>query len=120
MDPDSGKQVFARLPELAHQIRDRLDSTSVRIHDDYVSSRPSAGLVRFAGYYVGYVVAQRLGQRLSLPELARLRDPQLRQTIDSVLHIIETEPPRTAGLDDPTRRRHETLRAPPHPLDARR
>jgi hypothetical protein len=90
MDPDSGKQAFARLPELAHQIRGRLDSTSVRIHNDYVSSRPNAGLVRFGGYYVGYVIAQRLGQHLSLPELARLRDPQLRQTIDSVLRVIES------------------------------
>jgi hypothetical protein len=94
MYADSGKQAFAQLPELAHQIRDRLDSTSVRIHNDYVSGRPGAGLVRFGGYYVGYVIAQRLGHHLSLPELARLRDPQLRQAIDSLLRVIETEPPR--------------------------
>ncbi|MHB8721132.1 MAG: DUF2268 domain-containing putative Zn-dependent protease [Steroidobacteraceae bacterium] len=46
------------------------------------------GLPSRSGYYVGYVVAQRIAQRHSLNDLAHLRGPSLRREIGVVLQQL--------------------------------
>lgn len=76
----------AELPKLARAVRGLLDSTS---EDDYkryfLGMDEQAETPARSGYYVGFKVAQLLGQRHSLRELARMPVSQLRPEIEAAL-----------------------------------
>lgn len=76
----------AMVPALARDIRRLLDSTSP---DDYkrffLGSSEQAETPARSGYYVGFLVAQKLGQRHSLQELAHTPVSKLRPEIEAAL-----------------------------------
>jgi hypothetical protein len=87
---DMPSRAQAMLPQLAHELRTKLDSTS---RDDYarffLGKSNSTELPSRSGYYVGYVVAQRIGNGHSLPDLAKMKGPELRHQIDQALQQLE-------------------------------
>ncbi|MEP6622570.1 MAG: hypothetical protein ABJE47_24825 [bacterium] len=87
-----------RLREISADIRQHLDSTSRAIREEYLSGAPQRkNAVPRSGYYVGLLVARRLAEHHTLPELTRLRFADMRMTMDSVLHEFEQGNYPTAG-----------------------
>jgi hypothetical protein len=85
------ERVKPRLSELARDLRTHLDSTSAgtfRLYMTAMSRGPELPPAR-AGYYIGMLVAERLGQTRSLAQLARLGGSQLRSLIEKELRNLE-------------------------------
>jgi hypothetical protein len=84
--------VLARphLPKLARRLLDHADSTNPNDFLDLFSASqaPSAFPAR-SGYYVGYLVAEKLGRSKSLIDLVHLRGPDLKVAVLNVLAELE-------------------------------
>ena len=87
--PGLAERAQAMLPALAGELLAQSDSLD---RDEYAAffysrnHRPE--LPPRSGYYVGYRVAQILGQGRTLPELARLRGPALKQEVRAALATL--------------------------------
>lgn len=93
---DMPERTRAALPRLAGELRARLDSKSPEDYRNFFLGNPQReDLPARSGYYVGYLVARELGRTRSLPELARLHGPALRDAIEGVLRQLESTPPAT-------------------------
>jgi uncharacterized protein YjaZ len=80
------------LPRLARELRENLDSTSSQTYARYFFGRDEQNDVPpRSGYYVGYLVAQRIGNGKSLQALATMRGPPLRAAIEQALREIEEQ-----------------------------
>lgn len=90
---DMPPRAQAILPQLAHELRTKLDSTS---QDDYarffLGKSNATELPSRSGYYVGYRVAQKIGNGHSLPDLAKMKGPELRHQIEQALRQLEAPP----------------------------
>lgn len=85
------ERVKPHLAEFSRDLRSQLDSTSAptfRLYFTGMVRGPELPPAR-SGYYIGMLVAERLGQTRSLPELARLGGPQLRSLIEEELRKLE-------------------------------
>jgi uncharacterized protein YjaZ len=81
---------------LAGDLLQHLDEVNPDVYTTYFTygreDVARRGLPWRSGYYVGYVVAQRVGQRHSLEGLAHLRGPSLRRDIGVVLQRLSERP----------------------------
>jgi hypothetical protein len=78
------------LPNLARRLLDHADSTSPNDYADLFSvEQTPSGIPARSGYYVGYVVAEKLATTRSLVELAHLRGPELKVAVLSVLAKLQ-------------------------------
>ncbi len=93
---DMPEQARATLPQLARELRTRLDSKSPEDYKTFfLGHSQRKDIPARSGYYVGYLVARELGRTRSLPELARLQGRPLRDAIDGVLRQLESAAPAT-------------------------
>jgi predicted metal-dependent hydrolase len=80
-----------QMPQLARELRENLDSTSMDTFMNFLSGSPKRkDIPARCGYYIGMLVARELNRKHSLRELARLRDQQLRKEIESALIKLES------------------------------
>jgi hypothetical protein len=78
------------LPSLARRLLDHADSTNPNEYADLFSveqTRP--GIPGRSGYFVGYLVAEKLAAARTLVELVHLRGPELRLAVLSVLAALQ-------------------------------
>ncbi len=86
LDSTMIESVAGRTRALSAEIRERMDSVSDNIHQDYLSGRPRrADLPPRSGYYIGFRVAEKMASRYSLAELARLQPAMVRREMDIAL-----------------------------------
>jgi hypothetical protein len=86
---DLAQRTRPLLPEILPEIIANLDSTSPELNKKYFQGGPAEqNPPPRMGYYVGYLIAQELGERYSLRELARLQGPKLRDEIRRALQAI--------------------------------
>jgi len=91
---DLPERARATLPQLARELRARLDSKSPEDYKTFfLGHSQRKDIPARSGYYVGYLVARELGRTRSLPELARLQGRPLRDAIDGVLRQFESKAP---------------------------
>ncbi len=91
---DLPERARATLPQLARELRTRLDSKSPEDYKTFfLGHSQRKDIPARSGYYVGYLVARELGRTHSLPELARLQGRPLRDAIDGVLRQFESKAP---------------------------
>lgn len=78
--------VDPRLAEAVCLTRSKLESTDPDDYRRFFQASPSEGPFppRF-GYYIGYLVAKRIGAEMPLPELAAMRPEQVRPLIERTL-----------------------------------
>ena len=80
-----------RLAEIAAELRAQLDETTEASYRDFfLGAGKREDLPKRVGYYVGYRVAKHVAERHggSLPDLARLRRPALRDAVDEALRSL--------------------------------
>ncbi|UYZ57660.1 DUF2268 domain-containing protein [Hymenobacter latericus] len=84
----------ADLPRYARELRAALDSEKREDYARYFLGGMDAQAATPArsGYYLGYLVAEKLAKRHSLPELAHANLAQLRPEIEQALLELETTP----------------------------
>lgn len=89
---DLAERAAPLVPALAREISVRLDevdpATFARFFEGGDASALARGWPARSGYYLGYLVAERLAQRHTLPELAHLQGPALRREIGEVLAAL--------------------------------
>jgi uncharacterized protein YjaZ len=88
---DLTERAAPRLPQLAAELLGGLDRIDADLFRTYFTFNPNAdrhGTPPRAGYYVGYIVAQRLASQYSLPELAHLHGDALHGDIERVLQEL--------------------------------
>jgi hypothetical protein len=77
------------VPVLARELLPNLDRTDSRVFGRYFlygdAEAERLGRPPRSGYYLGYLVAQRLGAHRSLAQLAHLKGPRLRREIGAAL-----------------------------------
>ena len=80
-------RVRAELPRYVRELRGVLDSTSPEAYARYFlgGMNETAETPQRSGYYIGYLVAEKLSKRHSLPELAHMTLPQLKPGIEQTL-----------------------------------
>jgi hypothetical protein len=84
--------VPALAAEIAHSL-DRVDPAVFSLFFDYGDTQAAQlGRPWRSGYYLGYLVAQRLGTHRTLSELAHLQGSALRREIGDALAAIAAEP----------------------------
>lgn len=82
----------AMLPRLARELRENLDSTSQDTYARFFFGRDEhAEVPARSGYYVGYLVAEKIGRGKSLQDLAKMKGPELKKAIHSALLELERE-----------------------------
>jgi hypothetical protein len=82
--------VRPHLPNLARRLLDYADSTNPNDYADLFSSEStSAEAPARSGYYVGYLVAEKLAARRSLVELAHLRGRKLKVAVFDALAELQ-------------------------------
>ncbi len=76
-----------RLPALSQELRRNLDVTAEETYRDFFRSagKRAPDVPIRSGYYIGFRIAERVGQGKTLAELARLGGRDLRARVDSVL-----------------------------------
>jgi hypothetical protein len=88
------------LSQMAAQLIAALDHVDSRVFAKFFEfgdrGAESAGWPSRAGYYIGYLVAEDLGRRHSLTELAHLKGPKLRWEIGEALEHFVSRPPQIA------------------------
>ena len=98
---DLEQRAAPMLSDLAGDLLLHLDEVNVTVFTAYFTygSKEVArrGLPWRSGYYVGYVVAQRMAERHSLKGLAHLRGPSLRSEIAAVLRQLSRQPTVTGS-----------------------
>jgi hypothetical protein len=78
------------LPNLARRLLDHADSTNPNDYVDLFSvDQPASGFPARSGYFVGYLVAEKLAAKRSLVELVHLRGPELKQAVLSALAELQ-------------------------------
>jgi hypothetical protein len=81
------------VPVLAREMLSSLDRTDPKLFAAFFlyqdPAAAQAGWPSRSGYYLGYLVARRLAEHHTLPELAHLSGPQLRQEIGEALKALE-------------------------------
>ena len=86
---DLAERAAPWVPTMARELSVQLDkvdaATFARFFEGGNASARERGWPVRSGYYLGYLVAERLAQRYSLPELAHLQGPVLRREIGEVL-----------------------------------
>jgi hypothetical protein len=86
---DLAERAAPLVPTLAREISVKLDvvdaATFARFFEGGDASARARGWPARSGYYLGYLVAESLAQRYTLPELAHLQGPALRREIGAVL-----------------------------------
>jgi TorA maturation chaperone TorD len=74
------------LPHVAAELLQRLDSTS---RDDYrkffLGSEPNADPPQRSGYFVGYLIAERIGAGRPLHDLAKMPAGEVRRAVEEIL-----------------------------------
>lgn len=101
LNPDANdKQIFGfpedtparsvkMLPELAREVLKRLDSNDPADYKLFFrGDSTSQTIPRRSGYYVGYQVASKMGERYSLRDLAAMKGTKLRRAIQQELERI--------------------------------
>jgi hypothetical protein len=77
------------LPKMAAELAEALDRVDAKIYGKFFQygdqEAERAGWPSRSGYYIGYLVAQDLGRRHTLAELAHLKGPALRAEIAEAL-----------------------------------
>ncbi len=87
---DMPERAQVMLPRLARELRANLDSIAEDTYARFFFGKEKdADLPARSGYYVGYLIAERIGRGKSLRDLAKMRGPALRAAIDSALKDIE-------------------------------
>lgn len=82
-------RVRADLPQLARQLRSKLDSTSESDYRVWFNgSQENAVPPARAGYFIGFLVAERLGRKHTPQELAHMPVHVLRPEIEAVLRDL--------------------------------
>lgn len=90
LPPEMPAQARKARRRLARELGEQLDSTSPEVYAKYFLGRTAQdGLPPRAGYYAGYLVAERLGRGRTLRDLARLRGPELRTLVAQALRDLE-------------------------------
>jgi hypothetical protein len=103
---DLAERAAPLVPALARTLEAKLDevdpSTFALFFMGGDASAKARGWPARSGYYLGYLVAQRLAQRHPLPELARLQGPALRREIGDALAALgrSAELPRASSPTD--------------------
>ena len=78
------------LRDLARRVLDRADSTNPKDYSDLFSvEQAPRGFPARSGYFVGYVVAEKLAATRSLVELVHLRGPELKLAVLGVLAKLQ-------------------------------
>jgi hypothetical protein len=78
------------LPNLARRLLDHADSTDSNDYFDLFSvEQAPSGFPARSGYFVGYLVAEKLATTRSLVELVHLRGPELKLAVLSVLTKLQ-------------------------------
>lgn len=89
---DLAERAAPLVPTLARELSGRLDDVDAvafaRFFEGGDASAQARGWPARSGYYLGYLVAERLARRHSLPELAHLQGPALRREIGEVLAAL--------------------------------
>jgi len=89
---DLAERAAPLVPTLAREISVQLDvvdaATFARFFEGGDASARALGWPARSGYYLGYLVAERLAQRHTLPELAHLQGAALRREIGEVLSAL--------------------------------
>lgn len=89
---DMPQRAQAMLPALAHDLRLNLDSTSQDVREKYFFGMSShAGVPPRSGYYVGYLVAQKIGAGKQLQDLAKITGTELRKQVEQALLELEKD-----------------------------
>ena len=87
---DLPERAQVMLPRLAREMRANLDSTSEETYARFFFGKEKdADLPARSGYYVGYLIAEKVGRGKPLRDLAKMRGPALRAAIDGALKDME-------------------------------
>lgn len=87
---DMPERARGMLPRLARELRQNLDSTSQDTYARFFFGKDEhADLPARSGYYVGYRVAERIGEGRRLQDLAKMQGPELRAAIHGALEELE-------------------------------
>ncbi len=77
------------LAEMAKDLLEHLDVADEPTYDHYfVAGRQPEGYPPRGGYYVGYLIAEKLASRYTLPQLAGLNGPELRKSVVAGLESL--------------------------------
>jgi hypothetical protein len=83
------KQGDSQLKQLAQEMLDNIDSQDPAFYRDWFrSAGKREDIPNRVGYFLGFRVAQVMGKKYSLPELAALHDPELRAAIEAALREL--------------------------------
>jgi hypothetical protein len=87
---DTPQRAQAMLPQLVSELRESLDSTSPETYARFFFGKSAqAEVPARSGYYVGYLLAQKIGEGRQLRELARMQAPEIRTAIENGLRELE-------------------------------
>lgn len=102
LTPEMVREVTARLPAMAHELRARLDDGDETLYRDYFLGRGQrADVPKRGAYYVGYLVARRVAAGKTIPALARMTKDEARVAVGAALDELERDPPRDAVMPPP-------------------
>jgi hypothetical protein len=91
---DMPERAQRMLPQLARELLDNMDSTSEQEYAKFFLGNSERGdAPPRAGYYVGYLIAQRIGAGRKLADLAKVTGPELRRLVREQL-VQLAAPPR--------------------------
>jgi hypothetical protein len=80
----------AVLPQLAHELRQKMDSTSDQAYGDFfLGHGKRTDIPARSGYYVGMLVAEHLERTRSLAQLVKMEGQPLHRAIEGALEDIE-------------------------------
>lgn len=81
------------LTQIASDLLQHLDAADPATYEHYfVAGRQPEGYPPRAGYYIGFLIAQKLSSHYTLPQLAALNGPELRTEIAAELKLLGTGP----------------------------
>jgi hypothetical protein len=103
---DLAERAAPLVPALARELEAKLDQadppTFALFFKGGDASAKARGWPTRSGYYLGYLVVERLAQRHSLPELARLQGPALRREIGDALAVLAAGRPHAMMCTPPS------------------
>jgi hypothetical protein len=93
MSPTLARQTKAVLPKAAKELLVNMDSLDKKEYAAFFyGTNGRADLPPRCGYYVGYLVAQRLGAKRSLQQMADLRGGELKEAVRRALEQLAAQP----------------------------
>lgn len=96
------EQTDARLPELAADLAAHLNSGDRRIYASYFLGADGGRVPKRCGYYIGLLVARRVGEGRTLKGLARLHGAPLVEEIAAALTELGVEGPGARAAQRPS------------------